>query len=935
MYLYEELTYNQILDNEDIDPDAPETLYALAQCFRTGRGVTADEKRYRALLHDAAAAGSEMALEELNQSEQPAPAAASTAQPAASVDLKTAALRDLETLTKSGNLAACLELYHRSLDAKSQEMCDKYMQRAIALSQQSGQDIGLCQQVWLDQALRTKGTDPEASRKALENAQELGSKTATVRLLEYYEKGIGGPSRAEDIKDCLNRIKRTGKPSDCYKVAMHLLKNQGDRLQVMELLEQVRDRAQDFPQCAAAKLRLRTLDAKRYELTTDELAQILEEVYNKRQYQLLAPLADYYLSKPVPEHAADGLYRLAMVAGIDTANGQYYLQKAVEQGSEEAKAHLAEVQRQQDEAKAAQRKEEEIAKRQQREEQQRQQAEVARRESVHQQTEWEQARAAIADTNRLIELSRAGNLSASLFAAQTALRVQDWQRAREYLQPCVEALDKGRIYHQPLRCQIWQARAALTDPNSKNYRVCLLHAFAEGEFGVEPELLRLYEQADDPLWNNREEVDAFRTFADRVLQQGSVEDACRVAVIYCTKLDKVRGVAAYESVLTRDGLEETQRLMVKLALCTLDDARYPAASVLREACVEMSQFPTPALMDKILSANSQAQPSAQLNGEELWQLAGLCNGKLADYRTRLVDAAAAADQPEARQEQARILAQERAEAERTAEAERAAAEGDAAKQRGDLQAAAEAGDVKALCAVGDRVEKTDPKRAKTCWERAAQKGNGPCCLRLARLGWQEKRWQYAGNMALNAKKLGGLTEKESREASELATNAQLEFERAQAVDNFAQDTNKYLSVQYLLVGIGLLCAMLSYPVQMLTQLSITLNSIIYLVVAVLSCRGAFRWNWLSKNRPNLSKRELEMLRKSVQPSFYTQVALLGAIGVAMSLADRDVSDLLAVFVGVGFLIALMTALRNWIANNNVQGLVSDAIHFCTGGRGLQ
>ena len=114
-------------------------------------------------------------------------------------------------------------------------------------------------------------------------------------------------------------------------------------------------------------------------------------------------------------------------------------------------------------------------------------------------------------------------------------------------------------------------------------------------------------------------------------------------------------------------------------------------------------------------------------------------------------------------------------------------------------------------------------------------------------------------MALNAKKLGGLTEKESREASELATNAQLEFERAQAVDNFAQDTNKYLSVQYLLVGIGLLCAMLSYPVQMLTQLSITLNSIIYLVVAVLSCRGAFRWNWLSKNRPNLPKRELEML----------------------------------------------------------------------------
>ena len=62
---------------------------------------------------------------------------------------------------------------------------------------------------------------------------------------------------------------------------------------------------------------------------------------------------------------------------------------------------------------------------------------------------------------------------------------------------------------------------------------------------------------------------------------------------------------------------------------------------------------------------------------------------------------------------------------------------------------------------------------------------------------------------------------------------------------------------------------------------------------------------------------------------------MGAIGVAMSLADRDVSDLLAVFVGVGFLIALMTALRNWIANNNVQGLVSDAIHFCTGGRGLQ
>ena len=54
------------LDNPELDPQDPEVLYALAKCLKTGNGVEANEDDYRKLLRQAAEAGYESAIEELD-----------------------------------------------------------------------------------------------------------------------------------------------------------------------------------------------------------------------------------------------------------------------------------------------------------------------------------------------------------------------------------------------------------------------------------------------------------------------------------------------------------------------------------------------------------------------------------------------------------------------------------------------------------------------------------------------------------------------------------------------------------------------------------------------------------------------------------------------------------------------------------------------------
>ena len=46
MYKYEEMDFNEILADPEIDPENAEVMYAIAQCYRQGKGVEADAQKY-------------------------------------------------------------------------------------------------------------------------------------------------------------------------------------------------------------------------------------------------------------------------------------------------------------------------------------------------------------------------------------------------------------------------------------------------------------------------------------------------------------------------------------------------------------------------------------------------------------------------------------------------------------------------------------------------------------------------------------------------------------------------------------------------------------------------------------------------------------------------------------------------------------------------
>ena len=67
MYLYEDMDLDELLDDPEIDPDSADALFAIAQCYRFGKGTDEDEALYRANLNAAAQAGSEDARRELER----------------------------------------------------------------------------------------------------------------------------------------------------------------------------------------------------------------------------------------------------------------------------------------------------------------------------------------------------------------------------------------------------------------------------------------------------------------------------------------------------------------------------------------------------------------------------------------------------------------------------------------------------------------------------------------------------------------------------------------------------------------------------------------------------------------------------------------------------------------------------------------------------
>ena len=65
MFRYEEMNLQELMANDTLDPESAEVLYAMAQCYRLGKGTEVDMELYEKSLKGAADVGSEMAKKEL------------------------------------------------------------------------------------------------------------------------------------------------------------------------------------------------------------------------------------------------------------------------------------------------------------------------------------------------------------------------------------------------------------------------------------------------------------------------------------------------------------------------------------------------------------------------------------------------------------------------------------------------------------------------------------------------------------------------------------------------------------------------------------------------------------------------------------------------------------------------------------------------------
>ena len=47
MYRYEEMNLRELMSNDTLDPESAEVLYAMAQCYRLGKGTEVDMELYK------------------------------------------------------------------------------------------------------------------------------------------------------------------------------------------------------------------------------------------------------------------------------------------------------------------------------------------------------------------------------------------------------------------------------------------------------------------------------------------------------------------------------------------------------------------------------------------------------------------------------------------------------------------------------------------------------------------------------------------------------------------------------------------------------------------------------------------------------------------------------------------------------------------------
>ena len=333
MYKYEEMDFNEILADPEIDPENAEVMYAIAQCYRHGKGVEADAQKYAEMLQNAADAGSEMAKEEMASLEGEPEKQAEEGEPEVEKDLTKLPMDELMDLVHEDDIRACCEVYRRYGKEES-----RYLMHAAELIDQGNHSLSKeeCQKVLetLAEHYLNDKKDIERAVEAYGKAAELGSAAACWKLAElcgneqqelYYTK------KASEI----------GTEHDTYRYS-ELLRKQGRRAEADACLAKLLKKP-DLDEALKVRIKIQN----HTDADSEEIAQLawrhMEEPLCKEF------LEDYYGTDPA-RLSEDQLpteeqaYKLAdMHRGARWDGNPWYawMQWAAERGNEKA---IAEVQ---------------------------------------------------------------------------------------------------------------------------------------------------------------------------------------------------------------------------------------------------------------------------------------------------------------------------------------------------------------------------------------------------------------------------------------------------------------------------------------------------------------------------------------------------------------------------------------------------------------
>ena len=255
MFQYEDLDFETLRNSEEIDPDSPEALYAMAQFYRTGKGVTADADMYKKYLRSAAQAGSEMAARELEE-QKGAPAAPKTAQAPSS-------LTELIRGAEKGQPDALIPAADACARMGEPERAVRFLQRAADLIDRNLYTEEECQQIWLKLA-RLWGSkelnNPEECHRAYGMAAELHNAEAAAAYAEQCRNGYGCEKDEEKALHYEAISAERGGSFEKYGFALQLLTS-GKRMDAAMLLEQAMNTAQDPEMKQACRLIMAYLGA--------------------------------------------------------------------------------------------------------------------------------------------------------------------------------------------------------------------------------------------------------------------------------------------------------------------------------------------------------------------------------------------------------------------------------------------------------------------------------------------------------------------------------------------------------------------------------------------------------------------------------------------------------------------------------------------------